>query len=382
MNILAAPDSFKGSLTALEVAENIQKGIRNFDERINVELLPMADGGEGTVQSLVDATNGEIIKKEVTGPLGKKVEAFYGILGDQKTAVIEMAAASGLPLVPKAKRNPLKTTTYGTGELILSALEHGVEQIIVGIGGSATNDAGVGMAQALGAEILDKNGKEVAFGGEHLDEIKEINLENLDPRIKNTEILVACDVDNPLFGRNGAAYVYAPQKGADPYMVEQLDNNLRKFNEIVKEELNKNINEIPGAGAAGGLGAGLVAFLDAELKAGIDIILELMNFEKKLENVDLVITGEGMLDGQSINGKTPIGVARKAKEKGIAVIAIAGTLGIGVEKVLDYGIDAYYSIINKPSELDLIIKESPKLIQSLSEQIIRTIYRAKKINVD
>jgi len=382
MNILAAPDSFKGSLTALEVAENIQKGIRNFDERINVELLPMADGGEGTVQSLVDATNGEIIKKEVTGPLGKKVEAFYGILGDQKTAVIEMAAASGLPLVPKAKRNPLKTTTYGTGELILSALEHGVEQIIVGIGGSATNDAGVGMAQALGAEILDKNDKEVAFGGEHLDEIKEINLENLDPRIKNTEILVACDVDNPLFGRNGAAYVYAPQKGADPYIVEQLDNNLRKFSEIVKEELNKNINEIPGAGAAGGLGAGLVAFLDAELKAGIDIILELMNFEKKLENVDLVITGEGMLDGQSINGKTPIGVARKAKEKGIAVIAIAGTLGIGVEKVLDYGIDAYYSIINKPSELDLIIKESPKLIQSLSEQIIRTIYRAKKINVD
>ena len=382
MNILAAPDSFKGSLTALEVAENIQKGIRNFDEKINVELLPMADGGEGTVQSLVDATDGEIIKKDVTGPLGKKVEAFYGILGDKKTAVIEMAAASGLPLVPKAKRNPLKTTTYGTGELIMSALKHGVEQIIVGIGGSATNDAGVGMAQALGAEILDENGKQVAFGGEHLDEIKEINLESLDSRIKETEILVACDVDNPLFGRNGAAYVYAPQKGADQYMVEQLDNNLRQFNEVVKEELNKNINEIPGAGAAGGLGAGLVAFLDAELKAGIDIILELMNFEKKLEDIDLVITGEGMLDGQSINGKTPIGVARKAKEKEIAVVAIAGTLGIGVKKVLDYGIDAYFSIIDKPSELDLIVKQSPKLIRSLSEQIIRTIYRAKEIDID
>ena len=382
MNILAAPDSFKGSLTALEVAENIQKGIKNFDEKINVELLPMADGGEGTVQSLVDATDGEIIKKDVTGPLGKKVEAFYGILGDKKTAVIEMAAASGLPLVPKAKRNPLKTTTYGTGELIMSALKHGVEQIIVGIGGSATNDAGVGMAQALGAEILDENGKQVAFGGEHLDEIKEINLESLDSRIKETEILVACDVDNPLFGRNGAAYVYAPQKGADQYMVEQLDNNLRQFNEVVKEELNKNINEIPGAGAAGGLGAGLVAFLDAELKAGIDIILELMNFEKKLEDIDLVITGEGMLDGQSINGKTPIGVARKAKEKEIAVVAIAGTLGIGVKKVLDYGIDAYFSIIDKPSELDLIVKQSPKLIRSLSEQIIRTIYRAKEIDID
>ncbi len=382
MNILAAPDSFKGSLTALEVAENIQKGIKNFDEKINVELLPMADGGEGTVQSLVDATDGEIIKKDVTGPLGKKVEAFYGILGDKKTAVIEMAAASGLPLVPKAKRNPLKTTTYGTGELIMSALKHGVEQIIVGIGGSATNDAGVGMAQALGAEILDENGKQVAFGGEHLDEIKEINLESLDSRIKETEILVACDVDNPLFGRNGAAYVYAPQKGADQYMVDQLDNNLRQFNEVVKEELNKNINEIPGAGAAGGLGAGLVAFLDAELKAGIDIILELMNFEKKLEDIDLVITGEGMLDGQSINGKTPIGVARKAKEKEIAVVAIAGTLGIGVKKVLDYGIDAYFSIIDKPSELDLIVKQSPKLIRSLSEQIIRTIYRAKEIDID
>jgi glycerate kinase len=373
MNILAAPDSFKGSLTALEVAENIKKGINNFDKNINVDLLPMADGGEGTVQSLVDATDGQIIKKEVTGPLGNKVEAFYGILGDQKTAVIEMAAASGLPLIPPAKRNPLKTTTYGTGELIASALEHGLKKIIIGIGGSATNDAGVGMAQALGAEILDENGNQIAFGGENLDKIKEINLENLDSRIKEVEILTACDVDNPLFGRNGAAYVYAPQKGADQYMVEKLDNNLRYFNEVVKNELGKNVNKIPGAGAAGGLGAGLVAFLGAELKAGVDIILDLINFEKRLENVDLVFTGEGMLDGQSIYGKTPVGVAKKAKEKGIPVIAIAGTLGFGVERVLEHGIDAYFSIIDKPAELDLIIKETPKLIQRLSEQLIRTI---------
>jgi glycerate kinase len=373
MNILAAPDSFKGSLTALEVSENIKIGIKNFDQNINVDILPMADGGEGTVQSLVDATDGEIIRKEVTGPLGEKVEAFYGILGDQNTAVIEMAAASGLPLIAPAKRNPLKTTTYGTGELIASALNHGVEKIIVGIGGSATNDAGVGMAQALGAEILDENGKQIAFGGENLSKIKEINLESLDSRIKELEVLTACDVDNPLFGRNGAAYVYAPQKGADQYMVEKLDNNLRHFNEMIKKELGKNVNKIPGAGAAGGLGAGLVAFLGAELKAGVDIILDLINFENRLKDVDLVITGEGMLDGQSIYGKTPVGVAKKAKEKDIPVIALAGTLGFGVEKVLDHGIDAYFSIIDKPAELDLIIKETPKLIQKLSEQIIRTI---------
>jgi glycerate kinase len=373
MNILAAPDSFKGSLTALEVSENIKIGIKNFDQNINVDLLPMADGGEGTVQSLVDATDGEIIRKEVTGPLGEKVEAFYGILGNQNTAVIEMAAASGLPLIAPAKRNPLKTTTYGTGELIASALDHGVEKIIVGIGGSATNDAGVGMAQALGAEILDENGKQIAFGGENLSKIKEINLESLDSRIKELEVLTACDVDNPLFGRNGAAYVYAPQKGADQYMVEKLDNNLRHFNEMIKKELGKNVNKIPGAGAAGGLGAGLVAFLGAELKAGVDIILDLINFERRLKDVDLVITGEGMLDGQSIYGKTPVGVAKKAKEKDIPVIAVAGTLGFGVEKVLDHGIDAYFSIIDKPAELDLIIKETPKLIQKLSEQIIRTI---------
>lgn len=373
MNILAAPDSFKGSLTALEVSENIKIGIKNFDQNINVDLLPMADGGEGTVQSLVDATDGEIIRKEVTGPLGEKVEAFYGILGNQNTAVIEMAAASGLPLIAPAKRDPLKTTTYGTGELIASALDHGVEKIIVGIGGSATNDAGVGMAQALGAEILDENGKQIAFGGENLSKIKEINLESLDSRIKELEVLTACDVDNPLFGRNGAAYVYAPQKGADQYMVEKLDNNLRHFNEMIKKELGKNVNKIPGAGAAGGLGAGLVAFLGAELKAGVDIILDLINFERRLKDVDLVITGEGMLDGQSIYGKTPVGVAKKAKEKDIPVIAVAGTLGFGVEKVLDHGIDAYFSIIDKPAELDLIIKETPKLIQKLSEQIIRTI---------
>ncbi len=373
MKILVAPDSFKGSLTAMEAAENIKRGIHNFDSEINVDLLPMADGGEGTVQSLVDATDGEIIEKEVTGPLGDQVEAFYGLLGDKKTAVIEMAAASGLPLVPEEKKNPLKTTTYGTGELIASALEHGVEQIIIGIGGSATNDAGVGMAQALGAEILDAEGNQVDFGGGNLDQIAKIDLKNLDSRLKDVEILAACDVDNPLFGKDGAAYVYGPQKGADPEMVEILDQNLRHFNQIAVKELGKDTNQISGAGAAGGLGAGLVAFLNAELKAGVDIVLEIIDFESRLKDVDLVITGEGMLDGQSIYGKTPVGVSRSAAKKDIPVIAVAGTLGRGVEKVLDHGINAYFSIIDRPAELKEIVERSPELLANLSEQVIRTI---------
>lgn len=373
MRILVAPDSFKGSLTAMEVAKNIKKGINSYDSKIDVELLPMADGGEGTVQSLVDATNGEIIEKEVNGPLGNKVKAFYGLLGDQKTAVIEMAAASGLPLVPEGKKNPLKTTTYGTGELIASALDAGAQKIIIGIGGSATNDAGVGMAQALGAEILDAEGQQIDFGGGNLDKIEKINLDKLDSRLQDVEVVVACDVDNPLYGKDGAAYVYAPQKGADPEMVKILDQNLRHFNQIAIKELNKDINKIPGAGAAGGLGAGLVAFLDAELKAGVDIVLDIIDFESYLKDVDLVITGEGMLDGQSIYGKTPVGVSRSAAKKDIPVIAIAGTLGEGVEKILDYGINSYFSIIDRPAELKEIIEKSPELLANLSEQIIRTI---------
>ncbi|MGM0549216.1 MAG: glycerate kinase [Bacillota bacterium] len=373
MNILVAPDSFKGSLTALEVAENIEKGIKKAAPKAKVELLPLADGGEGTVQALVDATQGEIIQAEVLGPLGNKVQAFYGLLGDNKTAVIEMAAASGLPLVPQAKRNPLKTTTYGTGELIKSALDQGVEKIIIGIGGSATNDAGVGMAQALGAQILDAAGNQIGFGGGSLDQIVEINLENLDSRLKSVEILVACDVDNPLFGKNGAAYVYGRQKGADRKMIKKLDQNLRYFNQMVIKKLAKDLSQVAGAGAAGGLGAGLLAFLAADLKAGIEIIFELLNFEKQLENVDLVITGEGCLDAQSLNGKVVVGVAHAAAKKRIPVIAIAGSLGAKADKILTEGISSYFSIINKPANLDEIINQSPELIISLSEQIIRTI---------
>jgi len=233
MNILLAPDSFKDSLTALEVCECIERGIKNYKNDIIVNSLPMADGGEGTVRSLVDATNGRIVNKVVTGPLGGEAKAFYGLLGNENTAVIEMASASGLPLVPKEKRDPSKTTTYGTGELIKAVLSHNVEKIILGIGGSATTDAGVGMAQALGVEFFDKNNNEIGFGGGNLKFIDKINMNNLDKRIEDVEILVACDVDNPLYGKQGAAYVYSPQKGADQEMVEELDNNLRHFNKVV-----------------------------------------------------------------------------------------------------------------------------------------------------
>lgn len=373
MNILIAPDSFKGSLTALKVCKSIKKGILNYAKDYNVDYLPVADGGEGTVRSLVDATEGKLIYEKVTGPLGKEIKSFYGILGDRKTAVIEMAQASGLPLVPEDKRDPSKTTTYGTGELIKSAVEHDVDTLIIGIGGSSTNDAGVGMAQALGIEFLDIEGKQIGFGGGDLDKIKKINTENLNSKVKNTKILVACDVDNPLYGKDGAAYVYGAQKGANPRMIKELDNNLRYFNRLLKKEINKDVNQIKGAGAAGGLGAGLAAFLDAKLKPGIEIILDYLEFDKKVKNVDIVITGEGMLDGQSVFGKTPIGVARRAKKYNIPVIALVGSIGDQAEKVLNYGIDSYFSIVDKPDELNSISERTPLLLSNTIEQIIRTI---------
>lgn len=371
MKILVAPDSFKGSLTALEVAENIEKGILEVLPQADVIKVPMADGGEGTVRALVDANQGEIIYKKVTGPLGTPVNAFFGILGDGKRAVIEMAAASGLPLVPKDKANPMITTTYGTGELIKYALDFGVEELIIGIGGSATNDAGVGMAQALGIRFLDENGKEIGFGGKELIKIKKIDVNGLDKRILKTKIKVACDVTNPLYGPNGAAFVYAPQKGADKEMVKLLDRNLKYFAEIVKNQLGIDVQNIPGAGAAGGLGAGIVAFLNGKLLPGINIVLEANNFTEKLSGVKLVITGEGKIDGQTVNGKTPIGVAKEAKKYGIPVIAIAGTLGHDVNLVLKEGIDAVFSIIQKPTTLEKAIECTAEWIKYTANQIIK-----------
>lgn len=371
MRILIAPDSFKGSLSALEVAANIEQGILKVIPEAEIFKVPMADGGEGTVQSLVDATGGRIIYKEVTGPLGDPVEAYFGILGDQKTAVIEMAAASGLTLVPPERLDPRNTTTYGTGELIKAALDEGVDNIIIGLGGSATNDAGIGMAQALGVHFLDSRGREVGFGGRELIRIEKIEMGGLDPRIKNVDVKVACDVTNPLYGPDGAAYIYGPQKGATPEVVEFLDNCLRYFAKIIKNELGQDIQNIPGGGAAGGLGTGLVVFLNAELKSGIQIVLEANKIDKYLQQVDLVITGEGKIDSQTIKGKTPVGVARKAKEYNLPVIAIAGSVDDDAVIVFEAGIDSVFSIIQKPTSLEDAINNAAKWIQTTSEHIMK-----------
>jgi len=365
MKIVIAPDSFKESLTALHVCEAVEKGIKTHFPNAEISKVPMADGGEGTVQSLVDATDGEVIQARVTGPLGKEVEAFYGILGDGKTAVIEMAAASGLHHVPVDKRNPLITTTRGTGELILKALDHKVKHIIIGIGGSATNDGGTGMAKALGAKLLDAKGAEIKEGGGSLDQLASIDLTNLDSRLAEVKVEVACDVDNPLTGETGASAVFGPQKGATPDMVKQLDRNLAHYAAIVGKEMGIHIQSVPGAGAAGGLGGGLLAFLSAELKPGVDIVIEATQLESYIKDADLVITGEGRIDGQTIYGKTPIGVAKTAKKHSVPVVAIAGSIGVGSEAVYEHGISALFSVV--PGAVTL-----PEALEKADENIERT----------
>ena len=312
MKILIAPDSFKGSATAVEVGNALAKGFRRVFSDAEIRVLPMAEGGEGTVSALVK------------NPIGYEIIANYGILGDQKTGVIEMSAASGLTLIKPEQRNPLLTTTYGTGQLILSALNDGCRRLIIGIGGSATNDGGAGMAQALGALLKKTDGTSISAGGQGLAELSDIDIRNLDCRLGETEIIVACDVDNPLTGPRGASYVYGPQKGATLEMMEVLDESLARYAEIIKICLGKDIDNLPGAGAAGGLGAGLMAFVNAQLESGIDIVTNTVKLVEQLKGVDLVVTGEGYLDQQTIHGKTPVGVARIAQKQNIPVIAVAG----------------------------------------------------------
>ncbi|MBI1927409.1 glycerate kinase [Candidatus Poribacteria bacterium] len=373
MKIVIAPDSFKGSLTALQAAEAIEIGMRRVFPDAAIEKVPMADGGEGTVQSLVDATGGEIRVASVRDPLGNEIEAKYGVLGDGITAVIEMAAASGLTLVPPNKRNPLVTTTYGTGQLIRSALEHGCRRLIVGLGGSATNDGGAGMAQALGAKLLTAAGEQIQWGGGGLGELHSIDISGLHPRIAEVETVVACDVNNPLTGERGAAYVYGPQKGATPEIVKGLDANLAHFDKVVERDLGQAVGNIPGAGAAGGLGAGLIAFLNATLRSGIDIVIEAVQLTQRLEDVDLVITGEGRMDFQTVFGKTPVGVAKVAKKRGIPVIAIAGSLAEGADSVYDAGIDAMIDIVPEPMPLESAIENAPALISVAAERVARMV---------
>ena len=350
MKFILAPDSFKESMTAKEVAYAMEKGIKKVLKNAECVKVPMADGGEGTVQSLVDATNGQIVHAEVTGPDGKnKVHAVFGILGDYKTAVIEMSSASGIHLIESEKRNPLYTTTYGTGELIKEALDKGVSTILIGIGGSATNDGGAGMVTALGAKLLDKDKKEIPFGGGYLDKLEEIDLKKLDERLKHVDIKVACDVDNPLLGEKGASYVFGPQKGATPEIVKILDKNLASFANIIESKLGKNIKEVPGAGAAGGLGFGLMTFLNAKLEKGIDLVIEYTKLREKVKNADFVFTGEGSIDFQTIFGKTPFGVAKVAKEFNIPVIAFAAHIGDDIDILYENGIAVSYTHLTLPT---------------------------------
>lgn len=371
MKIVIAPDSFKESLTSLEVASAIETGFKKVFPHAQYIKVPMADGGEGTVRSLIDATQGNLISTAVIAPLGNTVSATWGLSGNKDTAFIEMAASSGLHLVPFEQRNPLKTTSFGTGQLIKAALECGIKKIILGIGGSATNDGGVGMLQALGGRFLDKDQREIQLGGESLQTLSKIDLTHLDPRLKEIEIQVACDVTNPLCGPNGASAIFGPQKGATAEMVQQLDHALHHFSTIVEQQYHLNIREQSGSGAAGGMGAGLLLLPNVRLQSGVEIIINAVNLIKQVENADLIITGEGRMDSQTAQGKTPAGVAKVAKYFNKPVIAIVGSLKEDYEVVYDIGIDAVFPILHQVENLDVTLKKGKKNLISTAQNIAR-----------
>ncbi len=371
MKVLIAPDSFKGCLSASDNAHSIEKGLLKAAPCVNTVKMPLSDGGEGLVDALTASTGGKVLKQKVTGPLGGAVTAYWGKSGDGSTGIIEMAAASGLPLVPPEKRYPALTTTYGTGELIKAALEEGCQKLIIGIGGSATNDGGCGMAQALGVNLLDEEGKELGFGGRELSRLSTIDVSGLDPRIPDQEILVACDVDNSLTGPQGAAPVYAPQKGANPALVQELDANLGHFARILARDLEIEVEEVPGAGAAGGLGAGLMAFLGGKLTSGVELVMEQAGIDEELADSHLVFTGEGELDAQSIHGKVPVGVARRAVKHLVPVIALAGGTDEHLEELHQEGLTACFSIINRPMDLEEAMAKTSSLLETSAEQVMR-----------
>ena len=373
MKIVIAPDSYKESLSATEVAQAIEKGFREIFPQAQFVSVPVADGGEGTVEAMIAVTQGRAVMSTVTGPLGDPVQAQWGISGDGGTAFIEMAAASGLALVPPERRNPLITTSYGTGELILQALESGVKSIIIGIGGSATNDGGAGMVQALGAKLCDANGSPIGFGGGSLMSLNHIDISGLDARLQACTIRVACDVTNPLTGPSGASCIFGPQKGATAAMIAELDRNLAHYAEVIKKSLRVDVKEVPGSGAAGGMGGALMAFLGAELRSGIEIVTQALNLEEHIHDCTLVVTGEGRLDSQSIHGKVPVGVASVAKKYHKPVIGIAGSLTRDVGVVHQYGIDSVFSVLNRIGSLEEAFREAADNIYLTSRNIAATL---------
>ncbi len=379
MKVVIAPQSFKGSISALDAARAMEQGVKRVFPDTETVLAPVADGGDGTLETLVEATEGDIRSAKVTGPTGEPVEAEWGALGDGETAMIEMARTSGLALLSLDERDPLRATTYGLGEIIREALVAGFRSFIVGIGGSATNDGGAGMAQALGVRLLDGSGNDLPPGGAALADLRKIDASGLDARAAASQFSVACDVSNPLTGPEGASAVYGPQKGATPELVEQLDAALGNFAEVVERDIGRSIDDVPGSGAAGGLGGGMMAFLDGSLRAGVDIVLDQVGLNEQLEGADLVITGEGQLDFQTVYHKAPIGVAWRAKERGIPVIAISGSLGQGFEDVHPEGIDAVASIVCAPMSLDEASTRSGELIADAAAEAMRFMKVGSKV---
>lgn len=377
MKFVLAPDSFKESMTAKDVCQAMENGIRKVLPDAKIISVPMSDGGEGTMDSLIDATNGQKYAVKVTEPLGTPVTAHYGILGDQKTAIIEMAEASGLSYVPQDKRTPAtikKTTTFGTGELINAALKHDVTRVIIGLGGSSTNDGGSGMAQAIGVKFFDHNDHEITqkLGGGDLKQITRIDTIDINPKIKKTKFLLASDVTNPLTGTNGASYVFGPQKGADQATAKELDENLSHYAKII----GQNIAQTPGSGAAGGLGAGLLAFTHAKIYPGVKLVANEVHLAEKIKEADYVFTGEGGTDFQTQFGKTPYGVAQIAKKYDVPVISLAGYIGKGIDHLYDKGFTAIFGILAKAENIDQALKDGPQNVERTTENVVRLI--AKK----
>ncbi|MDO1512171.1 glycerate kinase [Maribacter confluentis] len=379
MNIVVAPDSFKECLSSKKVASAIAKSILNVMPSAEVFQIPISDGGEGLLDAILSNTEGKLVSIEVLNPLAKPIRAVYAILNDKKTAIIEMAKASGLELLSEQEKNPLITTTYGTGQLIKDALDKGCTKIIIGIGGSATNDGGKGLIKALGGKFLNANGEELPEGGGNLNQLASIDISDLDKRIGDCEILVACDVSNPLTGTNGASWVYGKQKGGSKSDLELLDANLVQYAKIIKRDVHKDIENVPGAGAAGGTGAAILAFLNGKLVNGIGLILDTIGMEDFVKKADLVITGEGKIDEQTLHGKTIAGIAKMAQQYHVPVIILTGKIGNRIEGLYKIGVSAIYAIANQPMSLDNAIKDAPILLQESTANIMRTIKAFRKI---
>ena len=373
LRILVAPNAFKESLSAIDAARSLAKGIRRGLPKARITEVPIADGGDGTLEAVISGTGGRILRTRVTGPLGNRITAEYGITGDGKTAVIEMSRASGLALVPPARRDPMRTTSFGTGQLIQAALNRGVSRILLGIGGSATVDGGIGALQALGVSFLNRRGKPVGHGGAGLLAIAKIELGSLHPALKRVEILVACDVDNPLTGPKGAAAVFGPQKGATPAMVKQLDHGLARLAGLIAHITGRKFARIPGTGAAGGIAGSFLGLLGAKLRPGSELVFDLLKLDKIVPKMDWVITGEGQIDFQTQFGKGPGMLAKLAARDGIPVVGIAGSVADDAGELSSKGFTALFSITNRPMDLATAMQGAPRLMERMAEQVARMI---------